>query len=837
MTTQDVPERQPNRRFLERRQADKVAREFEERYGAPFDSLDCVYLFDFDGRFLNANLAALELLGYEREEIPTLSFSSLLDDDQLAKASGVFAELKETGAQKTPTEFRLRRKTGEYVDVETKASVISREGQSYAVLGVAHDITERKKTEEALQLTQLSLDRAADLVHWVSPEGEILYVNDSACERHGYTREEMLAMRLWDLDPELSPDAWRAHWDDIKKQGYSLFEATHQTKSGEIFPVEVLSNYVRHDDKEYEFAFLRDIAERKEAELRLEDSEERMRLAFEASQTGLWDWDVKSDQLYVSPTYYTMLGYEPRSGPGDRGEWLERRVHPDDRAKVAREIQKVLTGDFVSYEYEARMLHADGVYRWVSVAGYGVTRDPEGSLVRLIGIRQDITERKRVEEELAKSERHFRSLIEHAADAIYVVTRGEVRIIACNEQASKDTGYSREELLGMKASDIEVSKTGSEVDAAHLSLLPEAARTSEGIHRRKDGSTFPVEIRSSLMEEGEPQLILSIVRDITERKQAEKELRLGESRLVEAQRLGKIGDWEWIPAEDKVIWSAEVYQIFGVAPESGSLTVETTMRAIHPEDRAAVEQATRDALEGRKSQPVEYRILKSDGTIAYVFGRDEAVLDAEGKLVKMTGIYQDITERKQAEQERHELERQLQQSQKLESLGVLAGGIAHDFNNILTSVLGNADLALAELPASAPARENLLAITQASHRAAALCRQMLAYSGRGQFVTEAIDLSALIEDMLDLLKSSISKKALLNLHLKKNLPLLEGDPSQLGQLIMNLVLNASEALEDNDGVITIATGARECSREYLRRSYAQQDLPAGSYLTLEVSDT
>ena len=150
MVTQDPSERQPNRRSSERRQADKEAREYTERYGALFDSLDCVYLFDFDGRFLDANLAALELLGYEREEILALSFSSLLDDDQLAKASRVLAELKETGAQQTPTEFRLRRKTGEYVDVETKASVIFREGQSYAVLGVAHDITERQRAKEAL---------------------------------------------------------------------------------------------------------------------------------------------------------------------------------------------------------------------------------------------------------------------------------------------------------------------------------------------------------------------------------------------------------------------------------------------------------------------------------------------------------------------------------------------------------------------------------------------------------------------------------------------------------------------------------------------------------------
>ena len=197
----------------------------------------------------------------------------------------------------------------------------------------------------------------------------------------------------------------------------------------------------------------------------------------------------------------------------------------------------------------------------------------------------------------------------------------------------------------------------------------------------------------------------------------------------------------------------------------------------------------------------------------------------------------DVTERRRLEEERLRLERQLQQSQRLESLGLLAGGIAHDFNNILTAVLGNADLALGELSPSAPARENLLEITAASRRAADLCRQMLAYSGRGHFVVGPLDLGALVTDMVDLLRSTISKRARLDLSLKKDLPLMHGDASQISQVVMNLVINASEALGDKDGVITISTGTRECSRQYLGETHADQDLSPGLYLTMEVSDT
>ncbi len=200
-------------------------------------------------------------------------------------------------------------------------------------------------------------------------------------------------------------------------------------------------------------------------------------------------------------------------------------------------------------------------------------------------------------------------------------------------------------------------------------------------------------------------------------------------------------------------------------------------------------------------------------------------------------IVRDMRERRRAEAERRRLEQQLQQGQRLESLGRLAGGIAHDFNNILMAILGHAELAQAELPPGSPAREDLQEIANASHRAAELCRQMMAYSGRGHIQAETVDLVELIGNIVHLLSSVISKKVLLNLNLEKNLPPILGDPSQIDQVLMNLVLNASEAIGERSGVITISAGAMDCTREYLRSTYLDEDLPAGLYVTLEVSDT
>lgn len=211
--------------------------------------------------------------------------------------------------------------------------------------------------------------------------------------------------------------------------------------------------------------------------------------------------------------------------------------------------------------------------------------------------------------------------------------------------------------------------------------------------------------------------------------------------------------------------------------------------------------------------------------------------DNNGKMIGVLGILQDITQRKKAEEERHRLESQIQHSQKLESLGILAGGIAHDFNNLLMGILGNADLALMEVPTASPARENMKQIETAALRAADLTRQMLAYSGKGQFMIQPLNLSKLIEEMAHLLEVSISKKAILRYDFKYELPSVQADPSQLRQVFMNLITNASDALEDNSGIITIRTDVIQVDRYYFANTYLNENLPEGTYVFAEISDT
>lgn len=213
------------------------------------------------------------------------------------------------------------------------------------------------------------------------------------------------------------------------------------------------------------------------------------------------------------------------------------------------------------------------------------------------------------------------------------------------------------------------------------------------------------------------------------------------------------------------------------------------------------------------------------------------IRDRKGRLVGLRWLLRDSTERVRTEVARRQWEAQLQHTQRLESLGVLAGGIAHDFNNLLTGVLGSAELALLRLPQDAPARPEVEQIVTAAHRAADLTGQMLAYSGRGTFCVQPILLPALIREMEPLLRASLPKTCTLDFHLGGALPAIEADATQLRQVVMNLVLNAGEALGDTDGVLTVRVAGRECDRAYLAGGVLDTKIPEGPYVALEVTDT
>src|ERR1039457_281613 len=230
------------------------------------------------------------------------------------------------------------------------------------------------------------------------------------------------------------------------------------------------------------------------------------------------------------------------------------------------------------------------------------------------------------------------------------------------------------------------------------------------------------------------------------------------------------------------------------------------------------------------------RIAK-DGRLINMSVKLSPVKDNNGRVIGVSRVARDISSFKQAEEQRKILESKMLHSQKLESLGVLAGGIAHDFNNILMAIIGNTDLAIRRMNPESPAIENLKRIENAAAQATDLARQMLAYSGKGKFVIENLDLGRLLEEMLHMLEVSISKKAVLRLNLAPNLPLVEADATQIRQVIMNLVINASEAIGDKSGVIAITTGCMDYDKNYLKNVWLVENIKEGLYVYIEIADT
>jgi PAS domain S-box-containing protein len=358
------------------------------------------------------------------------------------------------------------------------------------------------------------------------------------------------------------------------------------------------------------------------------------------------------------------------------------------------------------------------------------------------------------------------------------------------------------------------------------------------VQNASDGQWHIIHSRASLIcdSEGRPLKVAGVLQDITEQKKAAAALAESEARYrmiaENSTDLISLHTLEGI----FLYASPAIRLLYGYAPEE--IVGHSAFEFIHPDDKNNVEAHRLETTRQGENKAIQFRVIRKDGGIIWLESISRIMPAAETENEsKLLVITRNITDRLQSEEERIQLERRIQHAQKLESLGVLAGGIAHDFNNLLMAILGNLGLAMEDLSPISPARPFVADAERAAHRAADLTRQMLAYSGKGRFLVQAVNLSELVEEMLHLLKSSIAKTVMLNLHLEPGLPKVQADPGQLQQVVMNLIVNASEAIGDQPGTITLVSGLQYCDADYLKRSRLEEKPPAGDYIFLEISDT
>lgn len=339
-------------------------------------------------------------------------------------------------------------------------------------------------------------------------------------------------------------------------------------------------------------------------------------------------------------------------------------------------------------------------------------------------------------------------------------------------------------------------------------------------------------------EQGELLEYQSAGWDVTDQKKAEEALLQSRQRMDFYVNNSPMATIEWDSNFNVTLWAGEAEKIFGwtAAETTGKPIMD--LHLIYEEDIPIAQKTMEQLTAGLMKYVVATnRNNTKDGRIITCEWYNTILTDAQGHMVSVLSQVLDITERIKSEEERLNLQQQLLHAQKLESLGVLAGGVAHDFNNILTSIIGNTELAMMQLSPESPIMDHLRDIEKSSTRAADLARQMLAYSGKGRFVIETIDLNHLLEEMVQMLNISISRKALLRLNLHRPLPAMEADATQIRQVVMNLVINASEALAEMNGTITITTGCLEIGGSQPKGEWQQERLSAGQYVFLEIVDT
>ena len=380
------------------------------------------------------------------------------------------------------------------------------------------DITERKQAEETLQMMRFSVDHAGDSVFWIGRDGRILYANDAAWASRGYTHEEMLGMTIFALDPDYQPGVWDEHFEDLKHRKTITLETRHRTKHGREFPIEVNANYVNIGGREFNFAFLRDITERKRAELTLRASEQQFAELVNNIDGIVWEAEAATMSMtFVSYQAERILGYPAKDWTQSNTFWADH-IHPDDRERTL-DYCDTQTRLGQSHDFEYRMIAADG--RTVWMRDLVVVTTKEGKPTGLRGIMVDITERKKAEQALRASEQHFRSLFDSAPDAVFVIgleTEERARILAANPAAAKMHGFSIEELTSMTILELDAPASVDNSLDRIKKLLAGERQLFEIEHRRKDGSTFPLEVTAELMVVENKKYILAFDRDISDRK-------------------------------------------------------------------------------------------------------------------------------------------------------------------------------------------------------------------------------------------------------------------------------------------------------------------------------
>jgi len=524
-------------------------------------------------------------------------------------------------------------------------------------------------------------------------------------------------------------------------------------------------------------------------------SEERFRLAMDATSDGIWDWNVETGDVFFSPAYTKMLGYDPDEFAARSTSWVELIV-PEDRARVLAINEACIQGVSPGFEVEYRMKAQDGTLRWILGRGKAIVRDSQGHALRILGTHVDVTRRKQIEEALREGEERYRSLFNNAEVGMFRTRLDGSEILDFNDRYLQLLGRTADEVLH-KPSTIVWPDPQKRVEMVQRLIADGQVTDFEMRIQTADGKVLDCLTSVKLFRE--ESILEGSLLDITERKQAESALRDSEARLQRAESVSRLGNWELDLIGRKFQCSAGARKIYGLP---GNVWPMADVQAIPlPEYRGMLDLCLKNLIEHNHPYTVEFRIKRpNDGQILDI----QSISEYDPERHTVFGVIHDITDRKKAEKEKIELQTQLQQARKMESLGTLAGGVAHDMNNVLGAILGLASANLETLPAGSPAYRAFDTISRAATRGGEMVKSLLGFARQDRVEERELDLNAILQSQVSLLERTTLSKVHLDLDLEPGLRPIRGDASAISNTFMNLCVNAVDAMPDN-GILTLRT--------------------------------
>ncbi len=742
-----------------RRQSEAALEESEARYRSLVEMSPDAVIVSRDGQVIQVNPAALRLLGATAEsQVVGRPLCNLFHPGDHAVVRDHIVRI--LAGQAVPLhEHKILRLDGTLRDTEAAASAV-REQQGAKVQMVLRDVTQRKLAEAALrdhrEWLRVTLTSIGDAVLATDAAGKITFLNPVAATLTGWSEAEALGKAVQQVFRILNEQTHQEAEDVVAqalRAGGPVLLANHTVlvaKDGREIPIEDSAAPIRDSAGLVTGVVLvfHDVTARRRAEEKLRESEQRVRRKLESILSP--EGDISTLEL---------------------GDILD-----------APGLQALL----------------DSFYELTRVPA--AIFDLKGKQLAGAGWQEVCLKFHRAHPETCKH------CVESDTQLTTGIAPGEFRLYKCKNQmwdvatplmiGGQHVGnvfsgqfFFADEPIEEETFASQAKRYGFE-ESAYLTAIRAVPRMSrEGL---ATGMAF-------LTKLGQMLSLLSYSNIKLARSLAERDALM--DRLNRGQEIAHLGSWELDLAADRLTWSDEVYRIFGLRPQEFGASYEAFLEAVHPDDRVAVDGAYSGSLrDGRSAYEITHRVVrKGTGEVRWVHEKCEHVRDDTGRIIRSIGMVQDITERKRVEE-------QMRHAQKLESIGLLAGGIAHDFNNLLVGVIGNATLAEDMLPPGSAASVMLQRIVKCGEQAAHLTRQMLAYAGKGRFVLEPVDLTAMVRDTAALIHSSISQKIAVRLELDPETPAVESDPSQMQQVCMNLVLNAAEAIGDAAGEIVITTG-------------------------------